>query len=279
MRSLILFIFCFLIFDAEAQTDSLSLKFPVHPDYFSSFDGTKIYYEVRGEGKPVLLVHGFISNSNSWKRTALYADLLNNGYKVILLDMRGNGKSDKPHDTAAYENDAEAKDIMKLMKILKEKHYSAIGYSRGSIITARLLVLDERVKNAVLGGMGLDFANPEWPRRKMFYRALMGDSIPELKGAVDYVKSQGLDQLALAYLQKAQPSTSITLLKKIKQPVLVICGDKDSDNGSATELAKVLQNSSIATTPGDHNHASATPEFSKAVLDFLKKNNYQQNRK
>jgi pimeloyl-ACP methyl ester carboxylesterase len=275
MRSLILFIFCFLIFDTEAQTDSLSLKFPVHSNYFSSFDNTKIYYEVRGEGKPVLLVHGFISNSNSWKRTALYTDLLNSGYKIILLDMRGNGKSDKPHDTAAYENDAEAKDIMKLMKILKVKYYSAIGYSRGSIITARLLVLDKRVKNAVLGGMGLDFTNPEWPRRKMFYRALMGDSVPELKGAVDYVRSQGLDRLALAYLQKAQPSTSINLLKKVKQPVLVICGDKDSDNGSAAELAKVLLNSSVATTPGDHNHASATPEFSKVILDFLLKQNYQ----
>lgn len=271
MRSLLLFIFCIFIFDVEAQTDSLASQFPVQSNYFSSFDGAKIYYEVRGEGKPVLLVHGFISNSTSWKRTALYNGLLKNHYKIILLDMRGNGKSDKPHDTAAYENDAEAKDIMKLMSLLKIKKYSAIGYSRGSIITARLLVLDKRVKNAVLGGMGLDFTNPEWPRRKMFYRALMGDSVPELKGAVDYVRSQNLDQLALAYLQKAQPSTNIDLLKKVKQPVLVISGDKDSDNGSATDLAKVLPNSSVATTPGDHGHASATPEFSKAILNFLKR--------
>ena len=274
MRSLLIIIFCFLLFDANAQMDSFALKFPVDSNYFSSFDGSKIYYEIRGKGKPVLLVHGFISNSTSWKRTALYTDLLNDGYKVILLDMRGNGKSDKPHDTAAYENDAEAKDIMKLMSLLRIKHYSAIGYSRGSIITARLLVLDKRVQNAVLGGMGLDFTNTEWPRRKMFYRALMGDSIPQLKGAVDYVKSQGLDQLALAYLQKAQPSTSKEMLTKVKQPVLVISGDKDSDNGSAAELAKVLPNSSIVTTPGDHNHASATPEFSKEILIFLKKHNY-----
>ena len=274
MRQLLIFIYCFLFFDAKAQTDSLSSKFPVDSNYFSSFDGTKIYYEVRGKGKPVLLIHGFIVNSNSWKRTALYTDLLNNGYKVILLDMRGNGKSDKPHDATAYENDAEAKDIMKLMDLLKIKQYSAIGYSRGSIITTRLLVLDKRVQNAVLGGMGLDFTNPEWPRRKMFYRALMGDSIPELKGVVDYVKSQGLDQLALAYLQKAQPSTSKEILGKVNQPVLVICGDKDSDNGSAAELAKILPHSSIATTPGDHNHAAATTEFSKEVLNFMKKNNY-----
>src|SRR5215213_8586875 len=126
MRSFLLLISFFLIVNAKAQTDPLAFRFPVNSNYFSSFDGTRIYYEVRGEGKPVLLVHGFISNSNSWKRTALYTDLLNGSYKVILLDMRGNGKSDKPHDTAAYENDAEAKDIMKLISLLKIKHYSVI---------------------------------------------------------------------------------------------------------------------------------------------------------
>ena len=268
MRLLLLFTCCLIVNNTKAQTDSLSSRFPTDSNYFSSFDGTKIYYEVRGKGKPVLLVHGFIVNSNSWKQTSLYADLLKQGYKVILLDMRGNGKSDKPHDTAAYENDAEAKDIMRLMDLLKIKQYSVVGYSRGSIITARLLVLDKRVQNAVLGGMGTDFTNPEWPRRKMFYRAMMGDSIPELKGAVDYVKQQGLDQLALAYLQKAQPSTSKEILSKLQQPVLVICGDKDTDNGSANELAKLLPNSSFAITPGDHNHAAATPEFSKAGYRF-----------
>jgi pimeloyl-ACP methyl ester carboxylesterase len=274
MRLLLLFLCCFFINNTKAQTDSLSSGFPIDSNYFASFDGTKIYYEVRGEGKPVLLLHGFMGTGTSWKRIILYRDLLNAGYKVVILDMRGNGKSGKPHDLNAYENDAEAKDIMQLMDLLKIKQYSAIGYSRGSIITARLLVFDKRVKNAVLGGMGTGFTDPEWPRRKMFYRALMGDSIPELKGIVDHVKQQGLDQLAQAYLQKEQPSTSKEILGKIKQPVLVISGDKDTDNGSAAELAKLLPNSSSATVPGDHNHASATPEFSKEVISFLKRNKY-----
>lgn len=122
--------------------------------------------------------------------------------------------------------------------------------------------------------MGADFTNPEWPGRKMFYRALMGDSIPELKGAVDYVKQQNFDQLALAYLQRSQPSTSKEILGQLKQPVLVISGDKDADNGSAAELAKLLPNSTLATTPGNHNMASGTPEFSKEVINFLKRNSY-----
>ncbi len=274
MRS-IFFISCFFIVAVStAQTDSLILKFPKDSGYLSSFDGTKIYYEVRGKGKPVLLLHGFIVNGNSWKKAALYPDLLNAGYKVIIPDMRGNGKSDKPHDSTAYDNDAEAKDMIQLMALLKVKKYSVVGYSRGSIITARLLVLDKNIQTAVMGGMGTDFTNPFWPRRIMFYRALMGDSIPELKVMVAYVQQQNLDQLALAYLQRSQPATSKEALGKITQPVLVISGSEDADNGSAAKLAKLLPNSTLATVPGDHNHAAATSEFSNAVIHFLQQHQY-----
>lgn len=274
MRLLFLIPCFFLINHSKAQINFSYSKFPVDTGYFSSFDGTKIYYEVHGKGKPVLLVHGFIVDGSSWKRTALCNDLLNNGYKVVIPDMRGNGKSGKPHDSTAYDNDAEARDIMLLMNSLKANQYSVVGYSRGSIITARLLVLDKRIHSAILGGMGADFTNPQWPRRIMFYRALMGDSIPELKGMVNYIHQQKLDQLALAYLQRSQPSTSKEELSKVKQPVLVMSGSEDVDNGSAAELAKLLPNSTTGICPGDHNHASATPEFANEVIHFFQKNHY-----
>src|SRR5262245_43202436 len=75
---------------------------------FESFDGTSIYYESRGGGKPVVLVHGFISNLESWKRSALYNDLSSAGFRVVLVDLRGNGKSGRPHESEAFESDAEA---------------------------------------------------------------------------------------------------------------------------------------------------------------------------
>jgi pimeloyl-ACP methyl ester carboxylesterase len=245
-----------------AQTDTAA--------YFTSFDGTKIWYEVKGAGEPVVLVHGFIVNGESWKKAPLYTDLIKAGYKVIVLDMRGNGKSDKPHDASSYANDAEAKDIIGLLNSLQIKKYAVVGYSRGSIITARLLILDKRIGKAVMGGMGTDFTDPEWPRRKLFYRALSGDTVAELVQMVNYVKKSGLDQQALALLQKEQPSTSAETLKKVKQPVLVICGREDSDNGSARDLAKLFKNGLYKTTPGDHNNATGTPEFSAAIIQFLK---------
>ncbi len=239
--------------------------------FFSSFDGTKIFYEVKGEGEPVLLIHGFIANGQSWKRTALYHDLLEKGFKVIVPDLRGNGLSDKPHQPESYANDAEARDLVKLANELGLKNYKVVGYSRGSIITARLLVLDKRITHAVIGGMGADFTNPEWPRRKMFYRALMGDSVPELQAMVKNVKSSGLDQLALAYLQKEQPSTSKEELATLRNKVLVICGSEDEDNGSAIALTKLIPGAVSATVPGNHGTALVSKKFSNAVIMFLQK--------
>jgi hypothetical protein len=120
-----------------------------------------------------------------------------------------------------------------------------------------------------MGGMGADFTNPEWPRRIMFYKALSGEPVPELEAMVENVKKQGLDQQALAYLQKAQPSTSKEELGKVKQPVLIICGDKDADNGSAKELAALFKHPIYKVTPGDHGGASRTKEFSTEVISFL----------
>jgi pimeloyl-ACP methyl ester carboxylesterase len=259
VAGILVVLFC-IQFQVQAQDSS---------NYFKSFDGTPIYYEVNGAGPAVLLVHGFIVNGESWKKTALYTDLLTAGYKVITLDMRGNGKSGKPHNAEAYANDAEAKDIMRLIKLLGIRKYIAVGYSRGSIITARLMVLDPKLKRAVMGGMGTDFTNPEWPRRIMFYHALRGDSIPELAGVVKYVQDAKLDQEALALLQKEQPSTSKKKLGKVKIPVLVISGDSDSDNGSAQELAQLFRNAKYVTVPGDHNHAHLSKEFADAVTDFI----------
>lgn len=237
--------------------------------HYTSFDGVKIYYEVHGNGFPVLLVHGFISDGQTWKGAALYTDLIQAGYQVIVPDMRGNGKSDKPHTAEAYERDAEARDLMGLMSSLKIEKFHLVGYSRGAIIASRLLVLDSRIAKAVLGGMGADFTNPEWPRRKLFYRALTGESVPELEGVIKRIKENQLDQLALAYLQKAQPSTSHQELAEITQPVLVISGDKDNDNGSAEALGALIKSSKTVSVPGEHGNTRISKQFSQEVLRFL----------
>jgi len=198
---------------------------------------------VAGKGEPILLIHGFTNTLNDWIKKPINESLLSNGYQVILVDLRGNGLSDKPTNPEAYANNAEAKDLMGLMQDLQFKSYKAIGYSRGSIILASLLVMDKHCSKAVLGGMGADFTNPNWPRRIGFYNALMHDTIPGYEGFRKYIAEKGLNPLVLASQQKEQPSTSTAKLSKLKQPVLVICGIDDADNGNGKELQEMIPNS------------------------------------
>lgn len=156
---------------------------------FESFDGVKIAYTDEGYGEPILLLHGFLNSRKSWDNTVLKQQLINTGYRVIIPDLRGNGDSDKPKDEGAYGNGAEIKDLVLLMNHLKVEKYKAVGYSRGSIVLAKLLIEDDRIEKAVLGGMGIDFTNPEWDRKIMFANAFKGEVNQLTKGAVDYAKS------------------------------------------------------------------------------------------
>lgn len=262
MKYWVVFLFLMVVNIAKAQPAS---------GFVTSFDGTSIYYEMTGSGKPVILIHGFTSAGDSWKQSALYNTLQKEGYKVITVDLRGNGKSGKPHTPEAYQNDAEAKDLMILMDSLAAKEYDVVGYSRGAIIASRLLILDKKVDKVVIGGMGADFTNPDWPRRIMFYEALMGKETKELEGMVKRINDSGLDQLALAYSQNGQPSTSKEEFSRVTKSVMVISGVDDHDNGSARELAAMIPKADYVTVPGGHGGTSRTEEFSAAVIAFLKK--------
>jgi pimeloyl-ACP methyl ester carboxylesterase len=264
-RTALLLVLLCLLTKTYCQTISPSVA-----KHFTSHDKTRIYFEVHGQGLPVILVHGFANNSESWKKKPIFNELIKNNFQVILIDLRGNGRSDKPHTEAAYLNDAEAKDIMALVDTLGLKSYSAVGYSRGSIIASRLLVLDKRIDRAVLGGMGDDFTNPQWPRRILFYEVLAAKRIvPELDGFLNYIRDSGQDREALALMQLGQPATSKEELAKIKNRVLVVCGSEDRDNGSPENLSKLLPASEYRAIPGNHNNASQNKEFSDAVVDFL----------
>lgn len=246
-----------------AQTDSA--------DFFSSFDGIKIHYEVKGTGTPVLLIHGYTGKGSDWKKKPLYDSLLAAGFKVITPDLRGNGFSDKPHDPEAYADDAEARDLIGLLKQLGIKKYEAVGYSRGSIILARLLVMDKNLTRAVIGGMGADFTNPLWPRRIGIYEALMNDSVKGYDEFKKRIARDGLDRLALAYQQKEQPSTSKEALGTVKQNVLIVCGDQDTDNGHGQDLQQLIPGSNFISVPGNHGSAWGTTAFAHEVSAFLHK--------
>jgi alpha/beta hydrolase fold len=252
MKKTVINIILLLIF----ATGMASAQQKATGQFYTSFDGTKIYYEASGDGFPVVMIHGFSGTSQGWKNGFLYTNLLKAGFKVIILDLRGNGLSDKPHTDEAYENDAEAKDIIGLMTSLNIAKYN--------------LVLDKRVNKTVLGGMGDAYTDPNWPRRIHAYKALMGaKNYHDVDDLVNYVHSQHLDEQALALQQKYQPSTSPLELSKVRKPVLIIRGTEDHENGSENRLHLLIPGSQVTYVPGDHNEAQKNNQFSAAVFFFF----------
>src|SRR4029077_1122326 len=121
-------------------------------------DGVRLHYELHGpdSGTAVLLVHGFASDYHlNWVGTRCQETLTGAGYRVVGLDCRGHGSSDKPHDPAAYALELMAGDVGRLMKHLHIESAHYLGYSMGARIGLQVMLdLPGRVRRAVLGGIG-----------------------------------------------------------------------------------------------------------------------------
>ena len=104
-------------------------------------DGVRIYYEVEGSGPPVVFVHGFSTNLEWWKRDGYlawqhleyYVDVLTTDYQLILVDPRGYGKSDKPHDPQTYTEETKVRDTLCVLDQLSVATTHYVGYSAGAV--------------------------------------------------------------------------------------------------------------------------------------------------
>src|SRR5690606_13098067 len=123
--------------------------------HFTS-EGFSIAYESFGEGPPVVLVHGFGSNRHvNWIDLGWTDVLVSAGYRVVALDNRGHGESEKAYDPALYSARAMARDVSNLMDHLGLGRAALIGYSMGARIAALTAVdTPEKVAAAVFGGLG-----------------------------------------------------------------------------------------------------------------------------
>src|SRR6476646_7951900 len=94
-------------------------------EFVTAPDGVRIAWEIAGGGAPVLLVHGFGSDRvQNWRAPGWYDTLTKAGYSVVALDCRGHGESDKPHDTAAYDESTMVEDIDLVMRVAGMKEAS-----------------------------------------------------------------------------------------------------------------------------------------------------------
>lgn len=242
----------------------------------TSFDGTPIAYGVWGEGLPVLLLHGFASNRRvNWEEPGVVAALVAAGRCVVAADARGHGESGKPHDPAAYADDALVRDARALLDHLGAERADVVGYSMGAMTAARWVAAEPRARSVVLAGVGGDASPPRpgGPDSPLVAALEIGEPSsvknPVLRGFRMFAGRTGADRRALAALERARANRSPVRLEAITVPALVLAGTRDSLIRPPEELAARLPRARLERVAGDHLSAVAQPAFRAAIVDFL----------
>ncbi len=247
-------------------------ELPIHR--FASFDGTELAYREMGEGRPIVLIHGFFSTAMvNWVRYGHAAKIAAKGYRVIMPDLRGHGDSAKPHEAAAYPPDALADDGFALIEHLGLADYDLGGYSLGGRTTMRMLARGAKPGRAIVSGMGLDGIVNTAGRGRHFRNILtnLGSferGSPEWM-AEAFLKTVQGDPVALLHVLDTFVDTPREAVEAIDLPVLVLAGVDDHDNGSAEALAELLPLGKHRTMPGNHMSAVTRPELGDVIADFL----------
>jgi pimeloyl-ACP methyl ester carboxylesterase len=247
-------------------------------DRFASFDGNEIAYVSAGNGPDVLLLHGFAADHQvNWVAPGVVDALVAAGRRVTALDARGHGQSAKPHDPAAYEDDAMARDARSLLDHLGIYRVDIVGYSMGSLVSTRLVPDEPRARSCVLGGIGgrargsRGFSDE---RRALLAAALEADDPATITDASArsfraFADSTGADRYALAAIQRAATPIAKTRLDAINVPTLVIAGDRDDLAGSPQELADRIPGAIARVIKGTHLGAVADPAFPASIVEFV----------
>ncbi len=268
--------------------------------YFKSFDGTNIYYEVRGQGKPIVFVYGIACLMNHWHPQVSH---FSQNYQSISLDFRGHQKSEVPKDSSFVSIDALARDINALLEHLKISKASFWGHSFGGQVLLRaydlfpekfenLILVNAFVKDPIEKMFGVDFvpkifnyvkeAHNNYPEiLKAFWRATvlnpLAAPLSALAGGFNLrltamrdieVYARGLAGLDLGVFvrlfQDMMDYDATPMLEKVNVPTLIISGEKDGVTPAAhqLELHNRIKNSEFQKVPyGSHCTQLDLPEF------------------
>ena len=194
---------------------------------FADNKGVKIHYELDGEGEPIVLVHGFSQNMHNWVNLRYVAALVPN-YQVIMVDARGHGRSDRPHDPAAYDMQTKVDDITAILNDLDIHRAHYWGYSMGGVMGLGVATLGgDRFKSVVIGGAA---PGPFDPARFTGLAELLQDSMePYLETLPRDLRfgARNNDHLALRATALATAEDPEFSLEAPIAPVLIYNGSDD----------------------------------------------------
>lgn len=262
-------------------------------DQFFLSDGVKIAYIEKGEGEPVVLIHGFAASQQlNWGMPGII-DALAKNYHVIALDNRGHGKSGKPHEVEKYGVNM-VEDVVRLMDHLEIEKAHIVGYSMGGFITTKLVISHpERVISAVIGAAGWH----EDADERLKLTDEIADSLEAGTGIAPLMKAltpagrpvpsdEQLkitntmlmlvnDPKALAAAMRGMRNLNVTRdeLEANKVPAMSIIGTLDPLKDGVDEMAPVMGSLEVVEIDGaDHMTAINNPKLVNSIVQHLQAN-------
>jgi pimeloyl-ACP methyl ester carboxylesterase len=237
----------------------------------------EIAYLDEGEGEPIVLVHGFASSKNvNWVYPTWVSELRKSGRRVIALDNRGHGESEKLYDVADYSIPIMAGDVTALLDHLEIPRADIMGYSLGGRMAAWLaLNRPERLCSAILGGIGMAMIEGGGPGENVAL-ALEAPSLEDVTDPVGrtfraFADQTRSDRKALAAcLRGSRDLMSEQEAAQIAVPVLIAVGTRDEVAGSPHALGDIIPGSDVLDIPErDHMRAVGDKVYKQGVADFL----------
>lgn len=235
------------------------------PDFISGFaenDGVRIHYEVEGQGPPLVLVHWLTGSLEDWRLFG-YVDALKDSYRLILIDARGHGQSDKPHDPAAYTLEKQAGDIVAVLDDLGVDKANYFGYSQGGTIGWALAkYAPERLSSLIIGGDAPDGFDPSSDISRYSKLTAEGYGSDAASGLAQYGISDpkvydlyaATDfEAIIADVQSTSAEDFTADLPDMTMPILLMIGSRDGDFGRDKAAAAKLPNATFASMRG-FNH-------------------------
>jgi pimeloyl-ACP methyl ester carboxylesterase len=240
-------------------------------DQFFDSNGVRIRYVDQGSGPPVVLIHGFSGSlDGGWVETGVLPNLATD-YRVIAIDCRGHGKSDKPHDPQSYGRQM-SQDVVRLLDHLNIGRAHIIGHSMGAGITAQLLTTHpDRFLTATLSGSaGRHRWTPEdaaaaeaeavefeqgVPFRSVILRTAPTDQPKPTEEVIQARSQQALgrnDRFAMAAVVRSRSEMAFSAkdMASVKVPTLGLIGSADANLPAMQQLPSILPTLKVVVIEG-----------------------------
>ena len=258
--------------------------------YFNS-NGVEIRYLMQGNGDPVILLHGFIfSIEPAWTVGGFFKELSQSNC-VVAIDLRGHGRSGKPHDAESYGHQM-INDVLGLIDHLAFERVHLVGYSLGGILASKLIeVAPQRLLSVVMGGAACvhegDSTYRSWvPLAELLERVRPGEQLstylwpnPSARPPREILEVvDANDAAALAAVARGMLEVTVAkeVLRSNRVPILAVCGEQDPVRPEVIRMETSTKNLTTQVIPGlDHNTLPGSKEFMHSISEFIKKHRLQ----